>query len=50
MDLLYSGIDKPKILSIVKGIKIYTIPEIALRVTPRTIRAWIKRVDKKAKG
>jgi hypothetical protein len=35
---------------VTEGIKIFTIPDIALRVTPQNIRAWVKRVDKKAKG
>lgn len=31
--------------TVIEGIKFYTIPEIAqaLRVTPQTIRAWIKQ-------
>ena len=31
--------------TIIEGIKFYTIPEVAeaLRVTPQTIRAWIKK-------
>lgn len=31
--------------TIIEGIKFYTIPEIAeaLKVTPQTIRAWIKQ-------
>jgi|LakMenE18May11ns_1017448.scaffolds.fasta_scaffold9868335_2 hypothetical protein len=35
---------------VTEGIKIFTIPEVALRVTPHNIRAWVKRVYKKAKG
>jgi len=31
--------------TVIEGIKFYTIPEIAeaLKVTPQTIRAWIKQ-------
>ena len=31
--------------TVIEGIKFYTIPEVAeaLRVTPQTIRAWIKQ-------
>ena len=31
--------------TVIEGIKFYTIPEVAeaLRVTPQTIRAWIKK-------
>jgi len=29
--------------TIIEGIKFYTIPETALKVTPQTIRAYIKR-------
>lgn len=31
--------------TVIEGIKFYTIPEVAdtLRVTPQTVRAWIKQ-------
>jgi excisionase family DNA binding protein len=37
--------------TVIEGIKFYTIPEVAeaLRVTPQTIRAWIKTGRLKAK-
>ena len=37
--------------TVIEGIKFYTIPETAqaLRVTPQTIRAWIKQGKLKGK-
>jgi excisionase family DNA binding protein len=37
--------------TVIEGIKFYTVPEAAeaLRVTPQTIRAWIKQGRLKAK-
>jgi excisionase family DNA binding protein len=36
--------------TVIEGIKFYTIPEVAeaLRVTPQTVRAWIKQGKLKA--
>lgn len=44
-ELLNQYLKSKDMATVIEGIKFYTIPETAqaLRVTPQTIRAWIKQ-------
>jgi excisionase family DNA binding protein len=50
-ELLNQYLKNKDMPTVIEGIKFYTIPEVAeaLRVTPQTIRAWIKTGRLKAK-